>query len=346
VTLAARRRGVEFVEGKFVEALRGEMGIAGVRLDDGQVLKADLYVDASGFESILVGEGLKVPYQSFSPALLCDKAIVGTWPRSGEAIGPHTSVRATDGGWCWQTEHETVIACGHAFSSAHLKEEDAERQLRALYPKAASIRVLKLKQGRYENCWVDNVIAIGSAAAFVEPLASAGPAVLAFACQWMAQSLVDGDRVVRPTIRKQFNKRWRRLVETERDFLSLFYKYNNRSEPFWSESREKAQLGDLEPVVKLYHELGPDSLHRHTLLHENDPLGLEAYFSVMVGQKAPWDIPFEPTQEDREVWQKVQETWRRKAESALTIEETLRMMMSAGPGPAQRPMGRAMQPVA
>ena len=171
------------------------------------------------------------PYSSFASNLLCDSAIIGTWPRTTEPIQPHTAVQATDCGWCWKTEHESFIACGHAFSSAHLNPDEAEKTLRYRYPNATGARLFRLKQGRQESCWVNNVVGIGSAAAFVEPLASAGPAVLAFQCQWLAQSLVDCDRVLRPTLVRQFNRRWRRLVDGEREFLGLFYRYNTRLDP-------------------------------------------------------------------------------------------------------------------
>jgi len=261
------------------------MGVAGIRLEDGQTLRADLYVDASGSESLLLGGTPSLPYSSFSSGLLCDSAIVGTIPRSNEPIRPNTWVRAMDCGWCWSTEHESLIACGQAFSSAHMPADEAEKSLREVFPKVTSTRLVKLKQGRYESCWEKNVIGIGSAAAFVEPLASAGPAVLAFACQWLAQSLIDCDRVVRPTIIRQFNRRWRRLVEGEREFLGLFYKYNTRpNSQFWRDARSCAQLGKLEGVVRCYQEIGPDSVHRNLLLGESDPFGLEAYFSVLLGR--------------------------------------------------------------
>src|SRR5881394_592684 len=43
---AAKRKGVVFSDGRVGEVLRGEMGVAGIQLEDGQTLTADLYVDA------------------------------------------------------------------------------------------------------------------------------------------------------------------------------------------------------------------------------------------------------------------------------------------------------------
>jgi len=53
------------------------------------------------------------------------------------------------------------------------------------------VRLLNMPQGRRENAWSGNVVAIGNASSFVEPLAAAGPAILAFQCQWLARSLIE-----------------------------------------------------------------------------------------------------------------------------------------------------------
>jgi tryptophan 7-halogenase len=320
---AAHRAGVNIRDGQIVEVLRGEMGVEGVRLESGQTLTADLYIDASGAQSILLGQALGAPHLSFASSLLCDSAIVATWPRTTEPVLPNTAVRAMAGGWCWQTEHESFIGCGHAFSSAHISADEAEKSLRTLYPKATDVRLVKLKQGRHESCWVNNVVAIGSAAGFVEPLAAAGSAVAAFQCYFLAQSLVDCDGVVRPTIVKQFNKHWRRLLEGEREFLGLFYKYNTTDDTgFWRDARALAYLGSLEEIVRCYQDVGPDSIHRNLLLAENDPIGLEGYFSVLIGQKVP-HRPWTPPAAELQSWETIQDSCRRRAASAFTVADAL-----------------------
>ena len=325
---AAQRHGIEVRDGRVVDVLRGDSGVAGLRLENGPTLTADLYIDASGSQSLLL-QAMGEPYSSFASSLLCDSAIVATWPRTTEPIQPHTAVQATDCGWCWKTEHESFIACGHAFSSAHLNADEAEKTLRSRYPNATGARHFRLKQGRHESCWVNNVVGIGSAAAFVEPLASAGPAVLAFQCQWLAQSLVDCDRVLRPTLARQFNRRWRRLVEGEREFLGLFYRYNTRLDtPFWRDARSAAHLGTLEEVVRCYQEIGPDSVNRNLLLAEDDPINMEGYFSLLIGQNVP-HRPWAASPEEVQNWNRIQDSWRRTAASAYGIEELLRRFLAA-----------------
>jgi len=325
---ACQRRGVSIRDGRIADVFRGEMGIESIRLDDGRTIRSDLYIDASGAPSLLLGQALGVNYCSFSSSLLCDSAVIAFCPRTAP-IRPNTAVAATDCGWCWSTEHASIIACGHAFSSAHLSCDEAEKKLREIYPSATSSRLIRLKQGRYESCWEKNVVGIGAAAGFVEPLAAAGPAVLAFACQWLAQSLIDCDRVIRPTITRQFNRRWRKLVDGERAFLSLFYKYNTRLDnTFWRDARAAADVAHLADLIRCYQDIGPDSVHRNLLLFENDPIGLEGYFSVLIGQNVAHK-PWMPPAGQMQSWKNIQESWRRKAAAAFSVDEALRYFASA-----------------
>jgi tryptophan halogenase len=250
-----------------------------------------------------------------------------------------------EAGWSWQIDSERIITCGHAFSSAHTDVAAAEAALRALYPKCGAARIMSFAQGRYEKSWSGNVVGVGNAAGFIEPLASAGTGVLAFQCQCFAQTLVDCDRILRPTLMKQFNKRWQRLVEGEREFLGLFYRYNNRTERFWRDAREHSHLGDLDIVVKCYEDLGPDSVHRTTLLHEHDPINFEGYYSVLLGQKAPWTKRWEPSPEELQAWRVVQGNWRRRAAIAFTFEEVTAALLGA-PAIQRGSARRAMEPVA
>src|SRR3954469_7977264 len=84
--------GVEIVDGRVSAADRGPAGVAAVVLDDGRRMEADLFIDASGFRSELLGRFLEEPYVSYAPSLFCDRAVVGGWPRGpDEPLLPSTA---------------------------------------------------------------------------------------------------------------------------------------------------------------------------------------------------------------------------------------------------------------
>ena len=50
-------------------------------LESGRIETSDLYVDCSGFASVLLGKTLGEPFMSFKRTLFCDRAVVGGWKR-------------------------------------------------------------------------------------------------------------------------------------------------------------------------------------------------------------------------------------------------------------------------
>jgi tryptophan halogenase len=153
---------------------------------------------------------------------------------------------------------------------------------------------------------------------------------------------VDCDGTLRPSLIKQYNKRWRCLVENEREFLGLFYRFNTRLDsPFWQEARQNSHVGELDPILRCYQDIGPDSLHRSLLLYENDPIGLEGYFSVLVGQRVPWSNPWKPSAEELAQMSVISETWRRLAGSAFSVSQANDSLL--GRTPTQRVQTKRVQ---
>ena len=132
----------------------------------------DLYIDSSGFASVLLGKALAEPFISFQSSLFDDRAVVGWWPRGEEPIQPYTTAESMSAGRNWRIDHETRIDRGYVYCSAYISDTDAEAEFRTKNPKVSDTRIVKFKTGRYVRGWVKNVVAIGNASGFVEPLES------------------------------------------------------------------------------------------------------------------------------------------------------------------------------
>jgi hypothetical protein len=105
-----------------------------LRVQSGTEIAADLYVDASGFRSQLMGMTLNEPFFSYKDSLFCDRAVVGGWDREDEPIKPYTTAETMNHGWAWQIEHERRINRGYVFSTAFVSDNDAEAEFRAKNP--------------------------------------------------------------------------------------------------------------------------------------------------------------------------------------------------------------------
>jgi tryptophan halogenase len=339
----ALRLGVNIREDTVLEVLQNEDGVRGLRLSSGTTQAADLFVDSSGFRSLLLGQSLKEPFISFRPSLYCDRAIIGDWTRDEEPIKPYTTAETMDAGWCWQIDHEHHINRGYVHSSDFMSEAEAEAELRAKNPKIGPTRVVKYKSGRYERGWVKNVVAIGNASGFVEPLESTGLGAICGQSQALAETLVDCDRDLRPSLIRQYNIRHGRDWDTIRNFLTMHYKFNTRLDtPFWRACRADAELGGASEIVEYYQENGPSLAWRKLLLPPGDQFNMEGYLSLLLGQQVPYWKTYTATECDLAAWDSIRQSIYHKVARAYSTPEALKMIRSPG---WKWPQGLFHQPV-
>ena len=158
----------------------GPAGVGALHLRVGERIVADLFVDASGFRSELLGRFLQEPFRSFDDSLFCDRAVIGGWARTNEALHPYTTAETMEPGWAWQIEHEHWVNRGYVYSSRFISDDAARDGVpRAKIRRSRLSRaIVRFRTGRYERNWVGNVVAIGNSSGFVEPLEASALAII------------------------------------------------------------------------------------------------------------------------------------------------------------------------
>jgi tryptophan halogenase len=325
----ATRQGIAVHDDLASEVLQDDSGVTGLVLKSGRTATADLYLDCSGFASLLLSRTLQEPYRSFQSSLFCDRAVWGGWERTDEPIRPYTTAEAMDAGWCWRIDHEFLINRGYVYSSDFLSDDEAEREFRAKNPRAQLTRPVKFASGRRERAWVKNVVGIGNAAGFVEPLESTSLGVICDQSDSLVNSLLECHRRPTPTLVQQYNKRFALKWDNIRDFLAVHYKFNTGMDtPFWRACREKCDLAGAAEVVEYYRENGPGTYHHQTLLNRLSQFGLEGYWALLVGQKVPYQTAHVPSDQERQTWRRIQEAFKAKAANGVGVKEALTLVRS------------------
>jgi tryptophan halogenase len=324
-----RENGIAFLDATVtgVEKMevRGQPGVRALILDSGERVTADVFVDASGFRSELLGRALEEPFRDFGNALFCDRAVIAGWPRTTEPLRPYTTCETMDAGWCWQIEHEHFINRGYVYSSRFLDDDTARREFLEKNPKVAGEpRVVRFRTGRYARSWVGNVVAVGNASGFVEPLEATALAVICAAAGTLADVLADTAGELHPTALGVFNRYVGGLWDDTRDFLAIHYAFNTRTDtPFWQHCRAETPLGAAEGIVEFFRENGPSSLAKTVLLDQQNPFGWEGYLALLVGQGVPYLARHSPTQTERALWEQKTAEMRLVGERAFSVSEAL-----------------------
>lgn len=328
--MQAKRVGVEIVDDTVADVTQGDRGIESLHCTATGVQRADLYVDSSGFNSLLLSKALAEPLVSFKSSLFCDRAVVGGWARpEGEEILPYTTAETMDAGWCWKIEHENRVNRGYVHSSAFISDDAAEAEFRRKNPKVETTRIVKFVSGRYERAWVKNVVGIGNANGFVEPLESTSLAMICEQCHMLTGSLADCGLDPGPAMAAVFNHRSGQSWDSIRQFLAVHYKFNTRLDtPFWKAAVADVNLAGAEQFVEYFQENGPSTIWKHALIQGRDVFGYEGYLAMMVGQKVPYRRRFQPDEREARIWHSIQQANRAEGESGLTVRQTLAAIRS------------------
>ncbi|MES1199057.1 MAG: tryptophan halogenase family protein [Pseudomonadota bacterium] len=273
-------RGVRRTEGKIVEVQQhGESGdVTGLTLESGRVVEGDLFLDCSGFRALLIEGTLKAGFEDWSHWLPCDRAFAVPTRNVG-ATHPYTQSTAHEAGWQWRIPLQHRTGNGHVFCSAHVSE-DAAREVLLAYVQGevlAEPRLLKFKAGRRRETWKNNVIAIGLAGGFLEPLESTSIHLIQSGIARLLGMFPNGP--VAEAERAEFNRQSAQEYARIRDFIILHYHLNERSDsPFWIQCREMSIPEELARKLAYFRASGGIYREQEDLFTES------SWLQVMVGQ--------------------------------------------------------------
>ncbi len=277
----AEGRGVERREGRVVDvALRGEDGfIDAVAMENGDRLKADLFIDCSGFRGLLIEEALHAGYEDWSRWLPCDRAAAVPCAHGGR-FRPYTQATAQRAGWQWRIPLQHRVGNGHVFCSRYLSEDEAVATLLANLEgdALAEPRILRFTTGMRRKMWVKNCVALGLAGGFMEPLESTSIHLIQSGVSRLVSMFPD--RGFDPALIAEYNRQARFEFERIRDFLILHYLANEREDsPFWKDCRAMDAPDSLSAKIALFRESGRIYREREELFTE------PGWLQVMLGQR-------------------------------------------------------------
>ena len=157
-------------------------GIKSLHLDDKNKIEADLFIDCTGFRSLLLGEYLEEPFIPFNHLIPNDSAWATQVPYSDKEkqLVAYTECTAINNGWVWNIPLWKRIGTGYVYSSKHVSDEDAKKEFiehlksKGYDTKDCKFKKISMRVGRHQRTFVKNVVAIGLSAGFIEPLESNG----------------------------------------------------------------------------------------------------------------------------------------------------------------------------
>jgi tryptophan 7-halogenase len=275
----AERAGVRRLEGRVVEVLRSapDGGVAAIRTADDRQIAGDLFIDCSGGRGLLIGGALDVDYTDWRPHLPCDRAIAVPTASEGEPA-LYTRATAKAAGWQWRIPLQHRAGNGYVYSSDHQSDAEAEAILLADIGEAlAPPNRIAFRTGHRQRFWKHNVVALGLAAGFLEPLESTAIHLIQTGIAKLLTLFPD--KRFEPSLAREYNRQMENAYAGVRDFIILHYKATARGDtPFWNHVREMPVPDSLAERIELFRSSG------RFVRDENELFSLESWITVMLGQ--------------------------------------------------------------
>ncbi|WP_422011760.1 tryptophan halogenase family protein [Roseateles sp.] len=275
----AEQRGVRRTEGKVAGVEQHENGhIAALRMDSGERIAGDFFIDCTGMRALLIGQTLKAGYEDWSHWLPCDRAIAVPCERVDPLL-PMTRSTAHAAGWQWRIPLQHRTGNGHVYSSRFMEPQEAEAILMAGLdgrPTAAP-RHLSFRTGRSGRFWIANCVAVGLSSGFLEPLESTSIHLIHMAIARILEFFPNAG--FDATDIEEYNALTREEFDNVRDFLVLHYKLTRRDDsPFWKYCR------GMEIPERLARKMALFASNGRVYRRSDELFAESSWLQVMVGQ--------------------------------------------------------------
>jgi len=230
--------------------------VTSLLLGNGAEIAGDLFIDATGPDSLLLGGVMGVEVESWRQWFPCDRTITA----AADPLRPlpsYSQVRALRTGCLHLLPTQDMTGMIYAFSS-ELSKDDEALQMAAV---VAGLRMRPdavaavLTPGRRIRAWDRNVVAVGDAACVFDPLDN----VMLDALQLgLAHLVTEFPRDARqPYERDDYNRSMLSAFNRLRDFQIVHYRLNKHmDEVFWDRARMDAPPDTLAYKIELFKARG------------------------------------------------------------------------------------------
>jgi len=238
--VAIQERGIKYINDEVVSFDSDEHGnIKNINCKNNNV-SSDFVFDCSGFKRLLIGNHFNSEWKSYSENLPADKAFPFflSHDQIGQGVVPYTNAVAMKYGWMWITPLQHRYGCGYVFDSSYITVEEAKKEVEEYFgfevspPKPGLF--FEFNPGMYKKVWINNCIAMGLSAGFIEPMEATAILSNLHSLKKLPSNVYDLINYSQSD-RDLFNFTYEKEQEEILDFIYLHYVTNREDTPFWKD---------------------------------------------------------------------------------------------------------------
>jgi tryptophan halogenase len=221
-------------------------------------LKADLYIDCTGFSSVLLEKALDVSHTNYKDMLINN----GAWATKIPYVDPNVEMEMTtdgtaiDNGWVWNIPLFNRIGSGYVYSDKFIDKEIALKEYkehlnntnqwcRKNDVEELEYQHINIKNGIHKKAWHKNCIAIGLSYGFIEPLESTGISVTIEGLRKLITVLQSKDRHVNQFDRDCVNREMQNNIKEGVYFVAYHFFGSIRDDSeYWKWYTQELEMGE------------------------------------------------------------------------------------------------------
>ena len=217
-----KRKNIKYISDTVSKIQRDETGKVEKIICSNNIIEGDIFIDCTGYSRIF---SEKSDWVSFKDNLPMNSVTTFTRKHSVSMV---TKADKLNLGWCWQIPTQERIGCGYV--SCDEWGNNVVDEIKSNYPDAEIVKSFKFDSGKLKKSWNQNVISLGLAYHFLEPLQATNIHLTLVQIDILCQRCIreTKDRTLNPNVISIYNKHIDNLIEDFKNFINIHYSRDSR----------------------------------------------------------------------------------------------------------------------
>ena len=217
-----KRKNIKYISDTVSKIKRDETGKVLKIICSNHIIDGDIFIDCTGYSRIF---SEKSDWVSFKDNLPMNSVTTFTRKHSVSMV---TKADKLNLGWCWQIPTQERIGCGYV--SCDEWGNNVVDEIKSNYPDAEIVKSFKFDSGKLKKSWNQNVISLGLAYHFLEPLQATNIHLTLVQIDILCQRCIreTKDRTLNPNVISIYNKHIDNLIEDFKNFINIHYSRDSR----------------------------------------------------------------------------------------------------------------------
>ena len=241
------RKNIKHVSDTVFDIERDETGTVKKIICDNHIIEGDIFIDCTGYKRIFSKDSDWISFEDNLPM----NSVTTFVRKHGDNVDCVTKATALSSGWCWEIPTQERVGCGYVHCDRFINQEDVEKEIKLNYPDANIKKSFKFESGKLKKSWNHNVISLGLAYHFLEPLQATNIHLTIVQLDVLCEKYFKNstDKTLNIHMISSYNRHIDSLIENFRNFINIHYSGKRCDTDFWKEISIGEHLTDFSKEI-------------------------------------------------------------------------------------------------